>query len=92
MEKRYIKLESEDIAFLKVQKKTSKSERVRDRSQALLLSNKGYDIKSLIAIFEVRRATILDWFNRWESENKSGLVDKFKSGRPRRFTDEEEKK
>jgi len=42
----------------------------------------------LIAIFEVRRATILDWFNRWESENKSGLVDKFKSGRSRRFTDE----
>jgi len=92
MEKRYIKLEESDIIFLKNQKKTSESERVRDRAQALLLSNKGYDIKSLSEIFEVRRATILDWFNRWESEKKKGLADKLKSGRPRTFTEEEEKK
>ena len=90
MQKRYVKLSSEDIAFLKSVKKTSESERVRDRSHALLLSNKGHDIFSLSEIFEVRQATILDWFNRWERERV--LDDKPKSGRPRRFTEDEEKK
>jgi len=92
MEKRYIKLEERDVIFLKKEKKTSKIERVRDRSQALLLSNKGYEVKKISEILEVGRATILVWFNRWESENKEGLLDKSKSGRPRCFTEEEEKK
>ena len=90
MPKRYIKLSVEDITFLKFVKKTSESERSRDRSQALLLSNKGHDVLSLSEIFEVRQATILDWFNRWEREKD--LQDKKKTGRPRRFTEEEEKK
>ena len=90
MLKRYVKLNLEEVIFLKSIKKTSESERVRDRSHALLLSNKGHDILSLSEIFEVRQATILDWFNRWERDGD--LKDKYKAGRPRRFSNEEEKK
>ena len=60
-------------------------------AQTLLLSNKGYDIQCLSDIFNVRQATVIDWFNRWESEGNNGLDDKMKSGRPRRFTEAEEK-
>lgn len=92
MAKRYIKLSEDDIKFLNYRKKTSESNRVRDRSHALLLSNKGYDIQGLSEIFDVRQATVIDWFNRWESEGNNGLADRMKSGRPRIFTEDEEKK
>ena len=92
MEKRYITLTEQEESDLKVLKKISSSERVRDRAHALLLSNKGYTIGQLLAIFEVRRATIADWFNRWEKSGLGGLSDAYKSGRPTNFTESEQKK
>lgn len=92
MQKRYIKLESEDLVKIEELKKTGFSRRDRERSHALLLSNKGYDVKTLAEIFGVRQATILDWFNRWESEGLAGLSDRPKSGRPKVFKPSVEKK
>lgn len=42
-------------------------------------------------IFGVGRDTISDWFNRWESEGFTGLVDLPKSGRPPIFSEAEKK-
>ncbi|WP_052599918.1 helix-turn-helix domain-containing protein [Aureispira sp. CCB-QB1] len=92
MKKRYIKLTELEESALKTSKKTSGSERERDRSHALLLSNKGYTIDQLSAIFEVRRATVSEWFNRWDELGMAGLSDAEKSGRPTKFTETEQKK
>ena len=80
----------QNLIYLKRKKKTSTKERVRDRAHALLLSNKGYEVQELVEVFEVRHATILDWFNKWEQDRE--LCDSQKSGRPRHFSEDEEKK
>ncbi|MEZ4913230.1 MAG: helix-turn-helix domain-containing protein [Chitinophagales bacterium] len=91
MSKRYIKLKEAEIALLEGLKKGSTSERVRHRAQALLLSDKGFDIATLSNIFGVYRDTISVWFSNWERAGEEGLLDKAKSGRPRKFSAEEEK-
>jgi transposase len=92
MQKRYIKLKEEESKILHQLKKEGLSERIRDRSHALLLSNKRYSVAQISSIFEVRQATILEWLNRWESKGLEGIVDLPKSGRPRIFKEKEEKK
>jgi transposase len=92
MKNRYVKLTSSEEKLLKALKKEGLTERIRDRSQALLLSSKGFSVKDLSTIFEVRRETILDWYNRWERDGIAGLSDALKSGRPRIFNETEEKK
>ena len=92
MKKRYINLIELEISLLQNLKKEGLQERLRDRAHALLLSNKGYSISKLSEIFEVRQATIIDWFNRWEKKGIEGLVDLPKTGRPRTFDEMEEKK
>jgi len=92
MGKKYVLLKEEDRILLELLKSRGSSERVRDRCHALLLSDKGYDMNSLSDIFSVRRDTISNWISRWNSEGKEGLLDKDKSGRPKHFTGEEEKK
>ena len=73
-------------------KKEGLTERIKDRIHALLLSSKGFIVKELSTIFEVRRETILAWYNRWERDGIAGLSDAPKSGRPRIFDETEEKK
>ncbi len=92
MNPRFIELTKKEERRLKHIKKHGTSERERDRSQALLLSNRGHSIEFLSGIFEVRRATISEWFNRWEEAEFDGLVDAPKSGRPTIYTEEEQKK
>ena len=92
MQKRYVHLSESAISGLEALKKHSSSERIRDRSHALLLSHQGFDIPNLSSIFGVNRNTITDWFNRWEASGIEGLADADRSGRPRIFSESEEKK
>ena len=92
MKKRYIKLSPLEEKFLGEWKKHNDSEGERDRAHAILLSNKGYSIAQLSGIFEVRRATIGEWFDRWEKAGLNGLPDAIKSGNPGIFTLSEKKK
>ena len=92
MQARYITLTPSDRVSLISLKRSSGTNRVSERCHALLLSAKGYSITQLSDIFEVRRDTIRDWFDRWDSEGISGLEDAPKSGRPRTLGLEEEKK
>ena len=92
MGKRYLRLKESDRSLLELLKGRGSSERVRDRAHALLLSEKGYDINALSDIFSVQRDTISRWMSRWDTEGAEGLLDKEKTGRPRSFSVEEEKK
>jgi len=97
MNPRSVELSKEEEQKLKHIKKHSASERERDRvtpdrAHALLLSSKGHSIELLSRIFEVRRATVSEWFNRWEEFKLDGLADAPKSGRPTIYTAEEQKK
>lgn len=92
MGSKYVSLSSSDRKLLELLKSRGSSERVRDRCHALLLSDKGFDINTLASIFSVHRDTIGNWISRWNTNGKDGLLDKEKSGRPRSFTEKEEKK
>ena len=92
MKSRHIQLSKADHKQLVSLKRSSKNARVIERCHALLLSDKGYKIEQLSDIFEVRRDTIGEWFNRWERDGIKGLFDAPKSGRPRTFSPSEEKK
>lgn len=92
MQKRSIKLEAGERIMLQELKKEGLTERIRDRSHALLLSAKGFDVGQVSEIFGVERKTVLGWYNRWEREGFDGLSDRSKSGRPRIFDEVEEKK
>ncbi len=67
--------------------------RERQRCQALLLSNKGRNIKMLSELFSVERDTIHHWIKRWEnsksdaSERLLSLCDAPRSGCPSQFDD-----
>lgn len=56
--------------------------RVRQRSHAILLSNKRYPINQLADIFGVDRDTISGWIDQWEQRGCDGLYDNPKPGRP----------
>ena len=72
-------------------KEKSNSDRERDRAHALLLSSNGYSIEQLSEIFEVRRAALGEWFDRWGKLGLKGLPDTPKDGRPSIFTKSEQK-
>ena len=92
MKARYIELSESDQKSLVLLKRKTSNSRVMERCHALLLSAKGYGIEQLRDIFDVRRDTISDWFNRWEAGGIAGLEDSPKPGRPRSFSASEEKK
>lgn len=91
MKKRYITLTKSERTILHDLKKEGLTERVRDRFHAILLSDKGFSVSQLSDVFDVRPATILGWYNRWETAGLGALSDHSKSGRPRIFTKAEEK-
>jgi len=46
----------------------------RNRCHSILLSNEGYEISIIAALYKVRTRTIYTWFNRWEQGGISGLI------------------
>ena len=89
---RYVCLSQDEYNTLADHKRRTTSSRVSDRCLALMLSSKGKTIPELCSLFDVRRNTITDWFDRWESGKLDGLSDKEKSGRPSKLKAEQKKK
>src|SRR5215210_7692421 len=56
--------------------------RVRNRSQAILLSNEKYSIDDIAAICRVHRNTVSQWIDWWNEGGVSSLADLPKTGRP----------
>ena len=70
---RYIKLtESEYLELEKAYQIPSKGY-LRNRIQCLLLSNQGYSVPQLAALYSSQPRTIRNWFTRWETCGLSGL-------------------
>lgn len=85
MRKRYVKLSLEEESSLKKGYKSTKPYVFRRKCDCLLASHGGKSIDELREIFKVRRATITEWFNRWEREGIKGLEMRVGRGRPRKL-------
>ncbi len=59
---------------------TSANFRVRNRSQAILLSFEKYPVDEIAQICRVHRTTICLWIDKWNENQK--LEDQARSGRP----------
>jgi transposase len=80
---RYIKLTEIEQTELESLYKSSTDVMIRERSQCLLLSNKGVKTTELMSIFSVTRITIYNWFTLWETAKIQGLFRKAGQGRSR---------
>jgi len=72
--------------------RTTRSWRVRNRAQAILLSADGYSVNAIADITRVDRDTVSIWIKNWEASGIAGLADKPITGRPRILTDEEQER
>lgn len=70
---KYIKLTTEEIFTLEEAVKNHPKFHFRTRCESLLLSNRGYDIKSIATLFQTRINTIGTWFSKWTEEGIVGL-------------------
>ena len=87
-----IPLQSTEVDALEKHYRHSPSHRERQRCQALLLSNKGHNVKALSELFGAERDTIQAWLKRWEKTvgqsialRLASLLDAPRSGRPPRL-------
>ena len=64
---RFIHLKENEKQELESLYKTSNNADIRERSQCLLLSSNGIKIVELMKIFSITRATVYNWFDKWES-------------------------
>ena len=55
-----------------------------------MLNNSGYAIARLCELFETQHETVSSWLSKRETEGVIGLYDCPRSGRPTRFTEEEQ--
>jgi transposase len=81
MQKKYIKLNPEEILTLQEGHKNHPCYQVRNRCQCLLLSHQGKEVKELATIFSVIPLTIYSWFYRWEEKGLVGLLNEKGRGR-----------
>ena len=84
-----IPLQATEISALEKHYRHSPNHRERQRCQALLMSNKGQNIKALSELFCAERDTIHAWLKRWEKTagqsielRLASLLDAPRSGRP----------
>lgn len=80
-QKRYVKLEPEEVITLEQGYKNSAHHQFRQRCHALLLSHQGHDMASLKTLFAVTHATIGNWFSAWNNLGIVGLRNQAGQGR-----------
>ncbi len=81
MQKKYIKLNQEELLTLQEGHKNHLCPQERNRCQCLLLSHQGKEVKELAAIFSVIPLTIYTWFYGWEEKGLVGLFNEKGRGR-----------
>lgn len=62
----------------------------RMRSQAILMSSQGWKLKEIALVCRACRQTVSTWIRNWEEDGIDGLLDKSRSGRPRKLSFEQE--
>ena len=83
-------LSDKDYQKLLENYQTATNFRVRNRSQAILLSFQKYPVDEIAQICRVHRTTICIWIDKWNAQQQ--LEDKERSGRPPTFNLEEQAK
>lgn len=73
--------EAEKQALRKLYRQTGQAD-LRTRCQMILLSSEGYNVAEIARLTFFEEDSVLYWFDRYESENLSGLEDRPRSGRP----------
>ncbi|MBI4497106.1 MAG: IS630 family transposase [Chloroflexi bacterium] len=58
--------------------------RVSERIRMILLSNRGYTVPQIAAIFECAEATVRHWIARFDAQGMEGRRDRPRPGRPRK--------
>jgi transposase len=84
------KLTAEDQEVLRYLRDEGETRRIRQRAQALLLSNSGRTVNEVAKILEVNRDTVRDWYASWEGDGVKGVADKARSGKPPILTADEQ--
>lgn len=79
-------LSAAQIAQLKDLHRNGSTTRVRFRAHSILLSQRGYTINQIAAIYEVHRDTVSGWIAAWEQDGVASLPDQPRSGRPPKLT------
>ena len=62
----------------------------RVRAQSILLSSQGYRLKEISSICNVCRQTVSSAIHDWENIGLLGLIDEYRSGRPKMLTEAQE--
>jgi transposase len=83
-------LSTEEISRLEQLWQTSDNFRLRNRSQAILLSFQKVSIDEIAKICQVGRDAVSSWIRKWEKRGEAGLKDEPKSGRPPKLSAIEE--
>ncbi len=78
------KLTAEEKITLEHMKKGHPGHTPRMRAHAVLLSNAGFEAQELSDIFGVCKQTTIAWLKSWTKDGICGLLDKPRSGRPRK--------
>lgn len=78
---RYITLTPSEVILIEAASKISNKEHFRDKCETILLSYRGYDIKSLSDLFQVRKHTIRSWMDSWEAKGLAGFYISVGRGR-----------
>lgn len=79
---RFIQLSPEDISLLEKTSKLSTKAHIRRKCDTILLSHRGFDVKTLSGLYKVRTHTIRDWMNNWIAKGIDGFS--ISSGRGRK--------
>ena len=61
----------------------------RLRAHSVLLSSEGWSVREIATILTVNRQSVARWLNAWEEKGLCGLIEKPRSGRPKRLEEAE---
>ena len=81
---RFITLTDEEKATLEQGSRNHSKAYFRQRCESLLLSDRGYQVSQLAALFQIRTHTIREWMDQWASKGLCGLY--IQAGRGRKAT------
>ncbi len=79
-----------EIVTLQEMHKNHPTYSVRMRAHAILMSYTGYRIQEIADVYNVCRQSVSTWIRAWDNTGLSGLMDKPRSGRPRKLSRAEE--
>ncbi|MDO9105557.1 MAG: helix-turn-helix domain-containing protein [Methylovulum sp.] len=81
-------LSAEETQTLQNMKQHHPNPAPRMRAHAILLNDAGFSLSQLSAVFGVCRQTAATWLKQWETGGIAALLNKPRSGRPRKLTGE----